>query len=99
MPDGYHPNQEYINCVKPGGTGDGSDDHRLLFNYQTLSKVFTDVGFQIKLLEYFDESGNFHCEEWSEHKGKIYRSAGHDIRNRNGKLKYTSVILDAIKQA
>ena len=97
VPDGYHSNQEYIKWVKPEGTGDGSDDHKVLFNYITLSKVFTDVGFKIKLLEYFDENGDFHCNEWSEHDGKINRSAKHDPRNQDGQLKYTSVIIDAIK--
>lgn len=37
VPDGYHPSEEYINRVKVGGTGEGSKDHKVLYNYETLS--------------------------------------------------------------
>ena len=33
VPDGFHKDKNYINTVKPGGTGEGADDHKNLFNY------------------------------------------------------------------
>ena len=33
VPDGFHTDPSYIENVKPGGTGEGSEDHKNLFNY------------------------------------------------------------------
>ena len=38
MPDGYHSNLDYINLVKPGGTGDAN--HKELYNYKSILKIF-----------------------------------------------------------
>lgn len=97
IPDGYHASPEYIEWVKPGGTGNGADDHKVLYNYQSLSKVLEEVGFKVRLLEYFDENRKFHRNDWDPKDGMIKRSAQYDERNQNGKLVYTSLIADAIK--
>jgi predicted SAM-dependent methyltransferase len=31
----------------------------VLYTYETLVKIFRDAGFEVRLLEYFDEAGNF----------------------------------------
>ena len=98
VPDGLHPSQEYLGWVKPGGTGGGADDHKVLYDYRSFSRVFESAGFRVELLEYFDESGRFHFNEWDAAGGKIYRSKRFARRNQGGTLlRYTSVILDAIK--
>ncbi|MEP6959462.1 MAG: methyltransferase domain-containing protein [Nitrospirota bacterium] len=97
VPDGLHPDEDYIDRVRPGGSGLGSDDHHVLYTYRTLQTVFESVGFQVTLLEYFDERGTFHEEEWSPADGMITRSARFDSRNFAGDLRYTSIILDARK--
>lgn len=97
VPDGFNPSEEYINYVKPGGTGNGADDHKLLYNYQIMSQSLESVGFTVKLLEYFDENGQFHKSPWNPEDGMIRRSADHDSRNAGGKLGYTSLIIDAYK--
>jgi predicted SAM-dependent methyltransferase len=97
VPDGFNPSEEYINYVKPGGTGNGADDHKLLYNYQIMSGFLTEIGFNVKLLEYFDENGQFHKAPWNPEDGMIRRSADHDDRNKDGKLGYTSLIIDAYK--
>jgi predicted SAM-dependent methyltransferase len=99
VPDGSHPDNDYIDYVKPGGWGTGSDDHHVLYTYRTLKTVFESVGFQINLLEYFDERGTFHYQEWTPSDGMIMRSARFDSRNLTGELAYTSIILDARKPA
>ena len=99
VPDGLHPDESYIDYVKPGGWGAGSDDHQVLYTYRTLQTVFASVGFEISLLEYFDERGTFHYQEWSPSDGMIRRSARFDSRNLTGALAYTSIILDARKPA
>jgi len=98
VPDGYHPDPEYIEWVKVGGGGSG-DDHKVLYDYETLSRLFEGAGFKVELLEYFDENGKFHYREWDASAGKIHRSKRFDERNKNGTLSYTSIILDAYKNA
>jgi predicted SAM-dependent methyltransferase len=97
VPDGYHPNADYIEMVKPGGRGLGSDDHKQLFNYQTLSSTLEKMGFTIQLLEWFDERGKFNYRDWADRDGIVSRSSRYDERNVNSPLAYTSLILDAYK--
>lgn len=98
VPDGFHPDKEYIDYVKPGGHGLGADDHKIFYNYRTMTRCLEDVGFSVKLLEYWDEEGDFHFFDWSDEGGHIMRSKRYDKRNQDGTLKYTSLIVDAIKQ-
>lgn len=97
VPDGFNNDPIYYNHVKPGGTGDGADDHKFLYNYKTLSEKLAKQGFKVELLEYFDESGNFNNIKWSSDDGPIKRSLINDHRNKNGQIKYTSLLLDGIK--
>ena len=97
VPDGYHPDKDYIDMVKVRGTGEGSNDHKVLYNYESFSELFKKVGFNINLLEYFNSLGEFNYVDWDPYEGKIHRSAKFDERNKNGSLIYTSIILDAYK--
>jgi len=95
VPDGYHPEKDYIDWVKPGGVGDGAKDHQMLYTYKTLSILFEEAGFKVHLLEYFDEQHEFHYTRWNHGDGHIHRSR-HDPRNVD-RLVYTSIIIDAVK--
>jgi predicted SAM-dependent methyltransferase len=97
VPDGNHPDPEYIRGVQPGGNGAGAKDHKILYTYRSFGALFERAGFSVKLLEYFDESGRFHCSDWTAERGVIHRSQRFDKRNRGGKTVYTSIILDAVK--
>lgn len=97
VPDGYNPDPKYIEWVRPGGSGAGADDHRILYNYKIMKERLEKVGFKVNLLEYWDENGSFHFTEWSDDGGRISRSKRYDERNSDGQLKYTSLIVDAIK--
>jgi predicted SAM-dependent methyltransferase len=59
--------------------------------------MLEDVGFRVHLLEYWDEEGQFHFEDWNDDCGHIKRSRRYDKRNQMGKLNYTSLIVDAVK--
>jgi predicted SAM-dependent methyltransferase len=97
VPDGLHPDQHYRDKVRPGGSGSGAMDHKILFDYHTLSDELTECGFGVQLLEYWDEFGRFHFSEWSSDDGHICRSSRYDPRNCNSELAYTSLIVDGIK--
>ncbi len=64
-----------------------------------MSEMLVSVGFRVDLIEYFDENGTFHQNNWSGDDGHIRRSFTHDERNKNGKPNYTSLIIDAVKQS
>jgi len=96
VPDGFHPNPDYINMVKPGGYGEGAHDHKLLYDYKTLSKAFEESGYRVNLLEYYDENGQFHFNEWDSKDGHVIRSKRYDKRF-NEPLGYSSLIVEGIK--
>jgi predicted SAM-dependent methyltransferase len=98
IPDGFHSSKEYIDYVKPGGSGAGADDHKVLYTYKSLTELLSRIGYTVDLLEYFDEAGTFHQNAWDANEGFIHRSIKHDKRNADGNPNYTSLIVDAIKQ-
>lgn len=97
VPDGHHPDPAYIADVRPGGSGAGADDHRVLYTAEAFAAVFSAAGFTPKLYEYFDAEGRFHAADWDPADGMVRRSRRFDARNRDGTLRYTSIVLDAIK--
>ena len=97
VPDGLHRDQNYINKVKPGGTGEGADDHKHLFNYKSLSRYFEEYDFRSKPLEFWDDNKKFHSIYKNDESGFIRRSFINDQRNINGNPLYTSLIMDFIK--
>jgi len=97
VPDGLHPDAEYIDAVKPMGSARGSDTHKVLYTSASLERLLESVGFTTQVLECFDAEGNFVSVDWDPEDGMIRRSARFDSRNRDGELRYTSVIIDAFK--
>jgi len=97
VPDGLHPDPRYVDAVKPGGTGPGAEDHKVLYSCGSLQDALGKAGFQTRPLEYFDENRHFHATEWDPEDGIVHRSARFDDRNRNGELHYTSIIVDGVK--
>jgi predicted SAM-dependent methyltransferase len=55
------------------------------------------AGLQIHLLEYCDENGDFHYEDWDGTGGFIYRSKRFDHRNQDGELGFVSLVVDAVR--
>ncbi len=98
VPDGFHADADYIERVKPGGTGDGAYDHKHLFNYITLSSIFKKYGFVSTPIEYWDEYGKFCTTYKNDENGFITRSFINDERNKNGKPNYVSLIIDFSKE-
>jgi predicted SAM-dependent methyltransferase len=99
VPDGHHPDPAYIAAVRPGGSGDGADDHRVLYTHESLSALLRAASFEPQLLEHFDADGRFHRVDWYRGFGTVRRSAAFDPRNQGGRLAYTSLIVDAVKPA
>ena len=94
VPDGNHPSSGYIKQVRPGGSGAGADDHKVLYTQASLCQLISGQGYAYALLEYFAADGVFHSQPWSAEAGFVSRSAAHDERNRDGALRYTSLLVD-----
>ncbi len=97
VPDGLHPDPRYIESVRVAGSGPGALDHKVLYNYHSLSDSMREAGFIVEALEYFDEAGHFHSSGWNPEAGKVRRSLRFDKRNIDGRPHYTSLILDGVK--
>src|SRR5665647_2772348 len=54
VPDGYHPDLAYIELVRPGGSGAGADDHKVLYTHETITAQLAASGFSARPLEFFD---------------------------------------------
>jgi predicted SAM-dependent methyltransferase len=102
VPDAFFPDAAYQDMVKVGGPGPADHpaaDHKIVYDYRTLSAVLAGAGFETDLLEYCDEAGRFHYNQWDPGTGPIYRSLRLDHRNQGGKLGFVSLIIDARKPA
>ncbi|WRP07539.1 SAM-dependent methyltransferase [Rossellomorea aquimaris] len=100
VPDGYFPDESYQRIVQVGGPGPKDHPaagHKVVHNYQTLTKMFETAGFEVTLLEYFDEEGKFHQNHWDGADGVIFRSKKFDPRNQGDRLAFPSLIIDAVK--
>ncbi|GMU85180.1 MAG: hypothetical protein AMXMBFR48_04220 [Ignavibacteriales bacterium] len=94
VPDGYHGDDKYIQAVRPGGSGEGSDDHKHLFTYLSMQELFAKEGFKGHPVEYWDEHKVFHKGYQNDENGYISRSFINDERNADGNPRYTSLIID-----
>ena len=86
--------------VKVGGNGDRNHpafSHKIVYDYKQFCAVFEQAGFEVELLEYCDENGDFHYKYWNDADGKIGRSLRFDTRNSPEKLGMVSIIIDAKK--
>jgi predicted SAM-dependent methyltransferase len=98
VPDGNHPDPDYIEFVRPGGPGPGAHDHKVLYTYDTLRAMLESVGFHVDLLEYYDAEGNFHHSTWDRALGRVRRCQGSTEKKADGSvMHYTSLIVDARK--
>jgi predicted SAM-dependent methyltransferase len=94
------PDEQYQQIVQVGGPGPADHPaatHRVVYDFRTLPAVFEGAGFQVRLLEWWDDLGAFHAEPWDEQEGFVYRSRRFDHRNQDGYLGFTSLIVDAVK--
>ncbi len=100
VPDRHFPDEEYQRNVQVDGPGPGDHpaaDHKMVYGYRELVEVFEEAGFEVRLLEYHDEKGEFQLNEWNVDDAPVYRSSKLDHRNQDGKIGFASLIIDAIK--
>ncbi len=111
VPDGLHPNANYLEWVRPGGSGERflqlfrtpeDAGHQVIYNYRTLCDVLMRAGFHVRLLEWFDGRGKLNRSDWSQADGHLLRCFSSPyttwVLNPMVGAKYTSLIVDAFKE-
>lgn len=75
VPDGYHPDPDYLRHVGINGLGDDAADHKQLLNADSLSELLEQANFSnIQVVEGYDEAGNLTQEPWQAARGFVHRS-------------------------
>ena len=101
VPDGYHPDSDYLRHVGIGGIGDDAADHRQLLTVDTLSALMTEAGFRPHYIEGYDSDGRLVQNEYSAEDGFIYRSRANETPESRKQWGFvdadTSLIVDGIK--
>ncbi len=99
VPDGCHPDQNYIDWVAPG-TGYNGDDHKGLFDCQSLAWLLQSAGFFLDYKEFWNERGSFYTEPMEFERGEMRRTS-HDFWAKLLSVRvgadYTSLVIDGIK--
>ncbi len=102
VPDGYHPNHEYIRHVDINGIGADGSDHKQLLNVDSLSDLLQDAGFRVEHLEGYLKDGTLVKKSLDADDGFIQRSRNNPM-NMVGKAGWefvdanTSLIVDGFK--
>src|SRR4051794_10881478 len=68
VPDAFFRDEAYQRTVQIGGPGPldhPAASHQIVYDYRSLGRMFAEGGFQVRLLEYCDEEGEFHANEWN----------------------------------
>jgi predicted SAM-dependent methyltransferase len=100
VPDRNFRDEAYQREVGVGGPGPADHpaaDHKIVYDFRLFAEVFKSAGFEIDLLEYCDDDGRFHYNQWSIIEAPIYRSLLSDHRNKAGSIGFVSLIIDARK--
>ncbi len=94
VPDGFRRDPAYVAEVTPP-----KDGHQMLFTINNLRPMMESAGFEVRPLEYFDASEEFHATEWDAAEGHIMRSVRFDHQTdfQRDNLFYTSLIVDGLK--
>lgn len=97
---GYFPDESYQQIVQvgePGPKNHPTASHKIVHTYQFIISMFEAAGYEVKLLEYCDENGKIHQQDWDGEHGVIFRFKKYDPRNQGEQLVFPSLIIDAIK--
>jgi len=97
VPDINFHNKAYYERAKVGGPGPAST-HKVFFDYKTLTSLFEEAGFKVDLLEYCDEKGRFHFNDWKKEDGMVERSYRYSFENKKDSINMLSIIIDAYKR-
>lgn len=101
VPDGFHPDPEYLKHVGINGIGADAQDHKQLLNMTTLSNLLSAAGFQVSVVEGYTQVGQLINSGVSARDGFILRSRSNPLKINAEGWNFvdaqTSLIIDGIK--
>ncbi len=101
VPDGDHPDEDYLRHVGINGIGADAADHGQLPDVDVVFQLFREAGFEPTHLEGYDSNGNLVRNSYSTDDRFIQRSRGNallDSRNNWGFVDAdTSLVVDGVK--
>ncbi len=101
VPDGYHPDGNYLSHVGIGGIGDDAADHKQLLTVDTLSALMLEAGFRPHHVEGYDSHGSLIRNEYSADDGFVHRSRANAAPGDGNAWGFvdadTSLIVDGFK--
>jgi predicted SAM-dependent methyltransferase len=103
VPDGYHPDPDYIKNVNVCGIGPDAEDHKQLLNVDTLFNFLNDAGFDPELLEGYLRNGKLEQKNIDPSYGLVMRSRGNSsLIEKKSDFAFvdsnTSLIVDGIRR-
>ena len=101
VPDGNHPDADYLRHVGIGGIGDDASDHKQLLTVEALCALMAEAGFIPEHLEGYDAAGRLILEPYSPEDGFVYRSRVNETPESRTKWGFvdaaTSLIVDGTR--
>jgi len=101
VPDGNHPDSEYLRHVGINGIGDDAADHKQLLTVDLLERLMEEAGFAPTQIEGYDTSGTLVQRPYSAEDGFIYRSRANATPESRARWGFvdadTSLIVDGVK--
>ena len=101
VPDGYHPDSDYLRHVGIDGIGDDAADHKQLLDVDTLGALLIEAGFRPRHIEGYDSLGRLVGKTYSVEDGFIHRSRANAAPNSASRWGFvdadTSLIVDGVK--
>lgn len=74
VPDGYHPDPEYLRHVQVSGAGADAADHKQLLTVDMLFELLRNAGFTPRHIEGYTSNGDLIEKKYSIEDGYINRS-------------------------
>ena len=101
VPDGNHPDGDYLRHVGIGGIGDDACDHKQLLTVDSLCTLMDEAGFAPFHVEGYDATGMLIREPWSAEDGFVQRSRANATPESRRRWSFidadTSLIVDGVK--
>lgn len=74
VPDTLHASQYVVDAVSATGSQAADHNHLVDYDYRLITRLLSESGFQVKLLDWWDEQGHFHSSYENDENGYIMRS-------------------------
>jgi len=98
VPDAYHPSGYVRDLTRPGGLEPGADDHKYFYSIYDIRHISKATSFHAVPLEYFDNNGRFHRQEYDFANGYVSRCSKNYLGRFTNNPSEMKKLLDTTEQ-